>query len=757
MVGSNFTDELKAAGLRAPNPLLKSFEMNPAIGGPIRKDRLWFYSSFKYQGTDKNVTNLFENRNAGDPTKWTYEPDLSRQSIYDRRWLFANLRLTAQAGQRNKFHLFWQEERICPGCNNGFTESGTSSVEANNLGDLYPERQRSITWTSPMTNRLLFEGGLSNFFDNWAMRARSATNPGSMIRVVEQCANCPANPVPTAPFTYRSQLPSQNINNNIAWRASASYVTGAHAFKVGFQGQYLAVDTNNLSNSNWLTYRFFGAVPNQFTMDGGPNPTLNRTKWSALYAQDQWKTGRLTLQAALRYDRAWSYFPEQKVGGTTFLPDLVVFPETKGVDSYNDLTPRMGVAYDLFGNGKTALKVNVSKYVEMAVVGGFYSTNNPRSRVVTSASRAWVDGNGNYIPDCAFLNPAAQDNRAAGGDSCGATPGTFGQSVITTQIDPTLLSGWGVRPSDWNFSIAVQHEVLPRVSVEVGYYRRWFHGFFVTDNLNLSLSDYTQFNLTAPLDPRLPGGGGYAVGPLYDVNPDKFSTAPNNMIFSTDKYGTQSLYWHGFDVNVSARTGVFTFQGGTSTGKTVSDFCEIRAKIPEWRPLDPNCQFDLPFRTQLKGIATVMIPKVDVQISANIQSNPGLVASALGDTDATVGGSFFGYAGTGGWLGAQNVFTNAQARQALGRDLAGGVQNITVDLMKPGQRYGDRVNQLDVRVSKVLRFGRTRSLVGLDLFNITNADTILQYNTSFTPGGPWLTPNAVMLPRFVRISAQIDF
>ena len=171
----------------------------------------------------------------------------------------------------------------------------------------------------------------------------------------------------------------------------------------------------------------------------------------------------------------------------------------------------------------------------MAVVGGFYSQNNPRSRVVTSASRAWVDGNGNYVPDCVLLNPAAQDNRAAGGDSCGATPGNFGQSVITTQIDPTLLSGWGVRPSDWNLMIAAQHEVLPRVSVEVGYYRRWFHGFFVTDNLNLSLSDYTQFNLIAPLDPRLPDGGGYAVGPLYDVNPDKFSTAPNNMIFSTDK------------------------------------------------------------------------------------------------------------------------------------------------------------------------------------------------------------------------------
>ena len=200
------------------------------------------------------------------------------------------------------------------------------------------------------------------------------------------------------------------------------------------------------------------------------------------------------------------------------------------------------------------------------------------------------------MPDCNLLNPAAQDSRAAGGDLCGATPGNFGQSVITTQIDPAILSGWGVRPSDWNLMMAVQHEVLPRVSVEVGYYRRWFHGFFVTDNLNLALSDFTPFNLTAPLDSRLPDGGGYTVGPLYDVTPGKFSVAPNNWIFSTDQYGTQTLYWHGVDVNVSARTGLFTFQGGTSTGKTFSDFCEIRAKVPEWRPLDPNCRFDLPFR-----------------------------------------------------------------------------------------------------------------------------------------------------------------
>ena len=131
---------------------------------------------------------------------------------------------------------------------------------------------------------------------------------------------------------------------------------------------------------------------------------------------------------------------------------------------YNDITPRLGIAYDLFGNGKTALKVNVGKYVEAATADVIYSSNNPAARIVTrvgsgagSAARGWTDGNGNYVVDCDLLNPAAQNNLATGGDLCAALGGNnlnFGNAnPNTTTINPAILGGWGVRPYDWQFGV----------------------------------------------------------------------------------------------------------------------------------------------------------------------------------------------------------------------------------------------------------------------------------------------------------------
>ncbi len=535
MQGDNFTQALKDAGLRVPATLDKIWDVNGAVGGPVRKDRLWYFFTARHQGNRKTVAGMYENLNAGDPALWTYAPDLSQQARNDGTWKNASLRMTFQASPRNKFNLFWDEQSICQLCIWG--GNATTSPEANSTLYNHPSRVQQITWTSPTTNRLLLEAGLGTVLIGWGSHERD--NSRDLIRVTEQCsAGCAANgSIPG--LTYRSQNWSNDWIGAPTWHASASYVTGAHNMKFGYQGAYYVDDQKNFTNNANLAFRVNNGVPNQLTMTALPYPIHNRTSWAALFAQDQWKLGRLTLQGAVRYDRAWSVFPAQQIGPTNFLPTPLAFPDTDGVKGYNDITPRVGVAYDLSGNGRTALKLNVGKYLAAASNYQNYTGPNPISRVATSVTRTWTDANGNFTPDCNLLNPGSQDLRSAAGDFCGAISNqNFGRPVFSNTYDPGILQGWGVRPSDWGLGVSVQHEVLTRVSAEVGYYRRWFQNFTVTDNLAVASSDFTGFSVTAPADARLPGGGGNLITGLYDVNPTLFGMT-NNYVTYAGNFGNQ--------------------------------------------------------------------------------------------------------------------------------------------------------------------------------------------------------------------------
>ena len=201
----------------------------------------------------------------------------------------------------------------------------------------------------------------------------------------------------------------------------------------------------------------------------------------------------MTLQGALRYDHAWSWFPATQEGPAPFLPVPLVFAETTGVTGYNDISPRVAAVFDVFGTGKTSVKVNLGKYLQNANTIGNYSGPNPASRIPSNVTRTWVDSNGNFVADCNLLNGAAQNLTASGGDSCGAISNVnFGTTTFSNTYDPAILSGWGVRPNDWNFGASVQQQILPRTSVEVGYYVRWFQGFFVTDNLAVTSADFAS-------------------------------------------------------------------------------------------------------------------------------------------------------------------------------------------------------------------------------------------------------------------------
>ena len=727
----NFDARIEAAGLRAPNKLAKIWDVSAAVGGPIRRDRLWFFSATRYQGNHRVVGGMFRNRNAGDVNAWTYVPDDSHQAVADSDWKNVSVRMTWQASARNKFNFYWDEQRNCTQCTDGGSATTAPEARGNNQS---PPRVQQVTWTSPATQRLLFEAGFgTNLILGYGPKP-NLDNSNVMIPVQEQCSAGCANNGGIANLNYRANSWYYADSTVMNWRAAGALVSGQHNAKIGYLAQFIDNKfPNPRQNDAWLSYRVNDGVPNRLTMTAGPGRVHTNVYTAAFYAQDQWTMNRLTLSGGIRYDHVWSHFPQQQLGPNPFIPVAIVYEPSDGV-SYDDITPRIGAAYDLFGNGKTAIKVNAGKYLAAAdgssITGGLL---NPLSRVSTTANRTWTD-NGNWRPDCDLLNPQSQDLRGSGGDFCGLSSNlNFGRPVFSTTFDPDTLTGWSKRAYDWNFGVQVQQELLPRVSVNVGYFRRIFGNFFATDNRATRASDYNTFSVTAPSDPRLPDGGGQTISGLYDVVPTLSGVTDNYQTFA-DVYGHRRRHWNGVEINFNARIrGGLTFQGGTSTGRRIDDTCEIRAALPETALLDPYCLAEPPFLTDFKGLGSYTIPRIDVQVSGTFQSLPG---------DA---------------LSADYNFTSQTVSQSLGRQLSGNVQFANINLVEPGDVIGDRINQLDFRVGKVFRFSGKRAQIALDLYNALNSNPVESYNQAFIPGGAWLVPTGILTARFAKVTAQFDF
>ena len=230
------------------------------------------------------------------------------------------------------------------------------------------------------------------------------------------------------------------------------------------------------------------------------------------------------------------------------------------------------------------------------------------------------------------------------------------------------------------------------------------------------------------------------LGGLYNVTSAAAALGSNNFVtLINDGDQIQVANSVNMKVVVRPRNGL-NLQGGFNTASTHSDYCAERAKVPEWtvvgaqNPTNPWCDTSTGWITRFTALGSYNLPKIDVQISGTMRSDSGgeLAANWAAPNSATVG---------------------------LNRAFAGVAGNtVTVNLVEPGTLHGDRVNQIDLRFAKILRFGRTRTNVGLDIYNITNSAAVLTYNETFSPGQPgWLTPTSVLQARFVKFSAQIDF
>ena len=769
----NITDELQARGIPTAPTVRKNWDSSVALGGPIARDRLWFFGNVRTIGIAQVVAaGLPPNLNLGDPTKWLYAPTPGVETRFAESKLDVSVRLTGQVTPKNRVTFSYQPQYRCLGSTLTTNADGCrvreddwigspagSETIAPEAGPGYQDGPVSLTqatWTSPLSSNHLLDAAVSRFWYGIIGSGHMPPDaPMGLVGVQETSAMYGrANTSYRAPYGWGEY---DTISWN--WRAAWSYVTGAHGLKVGYQGTVMKYDWESFTNPALMRYTFTNAVANSVNYTLSEQwDNANRAVGHSIYVQEQWTRGRMTLQGALRYDRVTSWAPEGMNGTdqtTRFNPTPIRFPRQDSVTGFNDFTPRMGLAYDLFGNGKTALKVSAGKYLSAATADGIYSSQNQGLNFVRSASRAWTDSNANYLVDCDLLSSAAQNTSAAGGDICGALTGAnlnFGNTdPNTTRVDPAILSGWGVRPYNWNYGASVVHELRPGVSIDVGYNRRNWGNFFATYNELVGPGDYDVWNVPVPNHPELPNAGGtesyVAITPAASARGSRSFMTKEETVAGE----TRTAYWHGVDVNATARLARrVTLQMGTSTGRGVRDTCALWRARPQLQGSNSAdaCDVTEPWLTAVRGLASYTIPKIDVLASTTIRST-----KTTASENASNGTS----------LNANYQIPNTVVQTLLGRLPAGAsaAQNTTVNLLAPSEVYPlERRTEVDIRLAKILRFGGRRLDVGFDVYNLFNSNTTTSYDQTYlytNNGAGWLAPTAILAPRLARFNATLSF
>ena len=724
----NLSADLISRGLTSSNRLKRIWDANPAVSGPLLDGRAWLFASVRNWGTYNYIAGLYEEV---DPTALVRTEDLSRPAVQPVWHVSGDARVTVQPARSHTVNVYHHSQVSDFGTCLNPTRLTAPSGCPHNRND--PQWFSQASWQSPVSSRLFLEAGGTITVQKSGGRRDPQTS-----------TTLPA--ITEASTQVRWRAPSDGYggsrNNQSNYRGAISYTTGTHGLKVGFTLIRMWRVTSSEHNGS-VNYTFLNGLPNELTQFAEPAVLAERVNYNlGLYAQDQWTIDRLTLNVGVRADFLNARVEDQSVPAGLLI-GARHFDAVHNVPDWRDLSPRLGAAYDLFGDGRTAIKATLSRYVQSEAYA-IARTVNPLQSTVLSATRSWDDRRylegdprrGNFAPDCDLTIVAANGE-------CGpATPNTFGQTIVTTRYDEAITEGFGVRPYNWGTSVSVQHEPFRGVTVYGGYFRRWFGNFSVTRNLAVANADFSPYCVTAPLDPKLPGGGGNRICGFYDVSVAKIGDT-NNLITAADGFGRQEDVFDGFDLTVNARLprGAFV-NGGVGVGRQRTDNCyvlddlsiSVMAGLPRAKPF---CDVRPPMQVNGKAQVVYPLPWWGVQMSAAFQSLPGPQ------------------------LLAQRRTTNAEIAPDLGRNLSSCVPGSTctasvlLDLVPPGTMFGDRINQLDLRVSRTIRAGRTTIRPTISIYNLLNANPVLQYNNRYN--ATWPAPNTVLTARFADVGVQVDF
>jgi hypothetical protein len=735
---NNLSDELRSAGLRSVDRIDKIWDFNFGIGGPVFRDKLWFYGSARHWGVHSPIADTYLVPTGSLPADCQAGRISCEQGIDDQQIKSALLRLTWQATPRNRFTVYFDEIDKYRGHGMG---AGTDANTASQVWTSPLYNDAVAKWTSTVTSSLLVEAGFSFNYEQYVIVNQEGINQ------------------PRGSAAWYAGASRRDATLGTLWGgigggqggrypdrynmgASATYVTGAHNVKFGFQYNWGPYENTRETNAD-LQQVYQNGVPIQVLVYNTPLRVTDKLLADVgIYAQDSWQLNRLTVNYGIRWEYLNSEASAAEYGGGRFVSPQSY--ERVQMPIWKDFAPRFGVIYDLFGNAKTALKFGMNRYNESRTTF-FANRYNPQQAL--SQTLSWTDSNGDDIAQgergCVYLTPGCEINFAQ-------LPATFGTPRLNT-VDPDFRRVYNIETT-----FGIQHEVIPRLSMSANYYRRSFSRLRVTDNLLRDFNSYQPYNLFHPIT-----GQSFTV---YDVRP-AFLPAVQNFDTNSDD---RSHVYHGVDLTVTGRLpGGATLFGGYVTERNLRNICD--------EPDDPNMllycddsQNDIPWRPTFKLSGTYPLP-YGFSVSGTWQD---LAGRPLGLT-TTAGNKISGpgYGDTGSPVGTNWFLTNTTTYPANcpapcpagQRVFPVGTTpltsaSVTVPLVAPGTEFLPRLRQLDLSLMKNFNVGaRTRLQAQIDVFNVMNVSTVASYNTTLYATAAYLRPSSIVQGRMIRIGTQVKW
>lgn len=736
---NNLTQRLKDRGLASLGKLDQIFDYSVTQGGPIIKDRLWFFGALRYWGRKTPTANAFY--------------DDGSQYIAESAFLAPNPRLTFQATPSNK--LIWQIERsgpmtgprlktpavypavILPGQRGSDPETATQT-----RGGRRPYGAWLAKWTSTLSSKLLLETGYSNTFVlDGGGDVQDGVSPDRVRKTdLDQGVTWDTNWAFTA---------WRFLNEG---RSSISYVTGSHKVKTGIQYKWgrSPINQEPPGDINQIQYR--SGVPNSVLVGNYPVkqiPVLNYD--IGVYAQDSWTFNRITLNGGIRFEWMKAGTDEQNAPAGRFVPERH-FAAVENLPKFGpNIAPRVGLAYDIFGDGKTALKFTAGQFYRRHTVA-LAEKLSPMAPVTIALPWSDRDLGGQSL--ATNLDGIAQNNEL----DFTRLPANFGERRLDV-LDPNLKREYNIETS-----VSVQHELLDNLSVSGGWYRRQFFNQYVDQNLQRGFNDYRAIDVVSPYNGE--------VFQVYDLKSASLLPLVDAVITNSQN---NKIVYNGYEFAAQMRMprgGMVMFSSVTE--RTMTRLCDagIMAGVPDaakGTPDDPNLQrfcdrfnlpdeYHVPFLTMIKLSGSYPLP-YGFRVGATYTDQPGR-GNQLIDVNTLLPID---------WLISPT--TRYTAEQCAGKPCTAGAlvvpnmvqANIRVPLVPSGTiRRLERQRQVNLSVRKTFRTGRVNYSAEFDLYNVLNADTVLnlvQTSTQYAGYGTasYDVPASVLAGRLPRLALRMNW